>query len=81
MFESNYEKDYLISSTGFLRDIHPGAREKDVELAITNVLHGRSFAEFGSKKVNFHLQLHREKRGGGRSRGGMGTHYLAVLKY
>lgn len=73
--------DHLTSSTGFLRGIAFDARENDVRLAIANALHGGSFDDFGPEKINFDLQLHRNKRGGGNSHGGTGKYSFALLQY
>ncbi|KAG9124551.1 hypothetical protein FRC07_011159 [Ceratobasidium sp. 392] len=57
----------------FLRDIAFSAREPDIHLAISNVLHGGDFIQFGEEPINFELRLHRNKRGGGLSHGGTGS--------
>ncbi|CAE6419177.1 unnamed protein product [Rhizoctonia solani] len=57
----------------FLRNIAFTARVEDVQLALSNALHGGDFAQFGSEPVNFDFQMHRNKRGGGFSHGGTGT--------
>ncbi|KAF8760968.1 RdRP protein [Rhizoctonia solani] len=63
---------YSASLSGFLRNIAFSARIEDVQLALSNALHGGDFAQFGSEPINFDFQMHRNKRGGGFSHGGTG---------
>ncbi|CAE6506582.1 unnamed protein product [Rhizoctonia solani] len=57
----------------FLRNIAFNARKEDVQLVLSNALHGGNFAQFGAEPINFDFQIHRNKRGGGFSHGGTGT--------